>query len=251
MSFAKGSHLSGSQYERFIYERFGHQPRPRFASPIASTGIILCFVNRSGSNYLAECLASTGDWPHAREFFLESNLLHHQKKSAKLSDIFEEIVLKHTLNGHFATKLGFAQLVLFDSLGFLDAAFETTKFIYLKRKDVLGQAISLEVASQSKQWKPADTEAKAHSLQYSRKRITNKLLGIQRKYENFEDFYARAKLKPLTIHFEDLIDRPADTANALGLFLGHPLSFNLKQVGKKSHFTSIKEEWKLRFLEGG
>ena len=243
------SDVAGSTFEDFVFHHFGRDPRPGFTSPIAATGVVLCFVNRSGSNFLAECLASSGHLPRAREFFLKRNLLSFQETGADLSSIFEAIVEKHTVNGIFATKFGFAQLAFFDSHEFLDSAFARTKFIHLIRRDFLGQAISLEIASQNRRWKSGDEPSGDRDLQYSRKRIELKMRGIQKKHEQFEAFFAARHLTPFLVDHNDLVAHPAETVAEVGDFLDCPIRFDPKMDHSKKSRDPFKEAWKRRFLE--
>jgi LPS sulfotransferase NodH len=212
--------------------------------------VIICFVNRSGSNFLAECLASSGQFPRAREFFLKPNLLREQTGNAELSDIFEAIVRKHTLNGNFATKLGFSQLAFFESRGFLEAAFARTQFILLKRGDVLAQAVSLEIASQTRRWRTDKMASGEPEPQYSRKRIELKIRGIRKKYEQFEHFFAARALTPFTVDLTALASHPAQTVAEVGEFLGGSIQFDPAMEHSKRNPDPLKEAWKLRYLSG-
>jgi len=249
MAFAEIEGSSGSPFEQFLKRTFDPDLDPRFPSRLVARGVFLCFVNRSGSNFLAECLASSGEIPRAREHFLPSNLV--RQPGSSLSRVFEAIVRKHSRNGWFAAKLGFSQFEFFESRGFFNAAFERTEFLLLERRDILAQAISLDIASQNRQWKSDDsTSGDTAPPQYSRKRLELKQEGIREKYARFENLFARNGLDRFRIHYEDLVMRPAETVAEIGKFLKFPLRFEPAKV--QSHRTSgdLKEAWRRRFLAG-
>ena len=244
-----------SPYEKIVRDAFGPDLDPQFDAPLVPVGICLCFVNRSGSNYLASCLASSGAIPRAREFFLRRNLLEVAARDARsgrtgLSAVFESIVTRHRDHGIFAAKFGYAQFALFEALGYFEAAFESTRILYLQRRDTLAQAISLELASQSQRWKASrDEGAETKPPEYSRKRIELKRAGIQAKYRRFEALFQRADRSALTLVYEDLVDDPAATAASAGEALGIPLSISPELASSKGSSNPLKDEWKQRFLK--
>lgn len=244
-----------SRFEEFVFENFGRNPQPGYPQPLLPLGVFLCFVNRGGSNYFAECLASSGSFPRAREVFLKSNLLRIAQSHEDFSGAFKAIVGKHACKGVFAAKLGFSQLDLFESLGYFDAAFERRKFLLLERRDVLAQSISLEIASQRQEWVSGKGKSigrgQEQPLDYSRKRIELKMEGIRRKYERFREFFAIHPPDCFHLTYEDLVDHPVETVAAAGEFLGLPLQYVSERVGsERSPDGSIKEIWKQRFLAG-
>jgi LPS sulfotransferase NodH len=236
-------------FSDFVAREFGPDTRADFVLPIARLGVMLCFVSRSGSNYLAECLASSGDFPRAREHFLEANLAHHPEALSGLQAVFRSIVLEHCLEGIFAAKLGYRHLETFSELGYFERAFAQTRFVLLKRRDALAQAISLDVAMQTRTWQPHAGPPNPAEPRYSRKRIALKMEGIARKYEQFEIFFRERGIEPFRVIYEDLAGNARGALSGIDDFLGIPMRCDRGAPRSPDPVAdAVKEEWKRRFV---
>ncbi len=131
------------------------------APDAAEPALIVCFTNRSGSNYLCELLRSTGQLGWAPEA-LNAGFI---EKQIELWDAVGEIDtlakyvrrLRVDLTGRGqrppVVKLGWQQLFTLAEAGILDDVFPNRRLLLARRRDLLAQSVSYAIAAESGEWR--------------------------------------------------------------------------------------------------
>ncbi len=114
--------------------------------------VFVCFVNRSGSNYLLDLLEqlNLGAKPTDEAFNYDQVLARcRQNDVTSFSSYLAKIVLANAKNGVCFLKIGGEQLFWLTKHGFLSRMMDSAippKFIFMSRRDKVAQAVSLFIA---------------------------------------------------------------------------------------------------------
>ena len=230
------------------FKRFPPAPiQPAALGPLLG----LCFTNRSGSNYLANILASTGAFNEAGEFFLPGTVLEKARPLGMRSLDDYLIYLRRTLavGGRLATKLAIGHLVLLGEAGLLD---DEARFLLIEREDVLGQAISTCIAWQNLQW--TSHQAKTcpdEELVYDRARIDGTILNIRIRMALFEETFTILGTTPHRVRYETLIEDPQAVVDGVAAWLGlGPLTIDPGRINLERQARAVNAAWRARYLDG-
>ena len=144
---------SAGRWGRHLGIRLGLLP------PLADCGYVICATPRSGSNYLCQLLASTGQLGNPLEYFNAVGRRkytdpNYPKDPRAQIDIIRS--MGATPNGIYAVKVLPLQYQRARRKVDLFRQLPNPKFLRLRRSDLLGQAISLSRAEQSGQITSAD-----------------------------------------------------------------------------------------------
>ena len=111
----------------------------------------ICFINRSGSTLLAQVLSRTNRMGRVGEIFNPepiASTCHKNNFASMEAYINFQIQQTSRSSGVFGAKIGMHQLAYLAKYGYLANQFKNAKFIYVTRKDIIMQAVSLSIASQ-------------------------------------------------------------------------------------------------------
>lgn len=203
---------------------------------------------RSGSTYLAELCESTGRLGVPKEYINPDPMCEPQfrRKVVESSDAtdseYVEALLRErsTSNGVFGIKV----------VGYKDnedrlADFKVNRWIFLRRRDLLEQAISLYKAMANKQWVWRRGEAKPspHFDEVEIRRIADYL---RRKHSEWLTFFAERNIEPLELWYEDIQRDSLHAIKQICEFVGvssedlSPLC-----VTTRVQRDAVTEQWKL------
>jgi LPS sulfotransferase NodH len=214
--------------------------------------VFLCFTNRSGSNYLANLLSSTGQLNKADEVFNHDRVIEACRvhKLPSLHAYLAHVARETAVNSALLTKLAIDQLVMLVECGLLDRIIGRSRFIVMERLDKLGQAISLAIAEQNGRWawylpaKRADEE-----LRFSRERVIELLDSITLQHCGFDRFFAWNSITPVVAHYESLVADPQALVAAIGAQLGFgALRIDETRLELQPQATAMNRSWRKRFL---
>ncbi|MRX52182.1 hypothetical protein GI374_17610 [Paracoccus sp. S-4012] len=128
---------------------FFAQEEPIFQQPIA----LLLFANRSGSNLLAEHLLASGRFSGLQETLNYENVEDVSRRhGVKSFPQYVRAIAAHNMrHGIFGTKCSLGQLAMLLRWNIL-SMFSGAKIINIERRDVVSQAVSMSIASQTESW---------------------------------------------------------------------------------------------------
>jgi len=234
----------------------------RFDQPLVSPAsikrkYIICSAQRAGSHLLGRQLINAGIGV-PQEYFnpLHIHLLSNRWKIG-LHDSQTYLRMLYarrtTPNGIWGTKLQWEFMQQCSSVR--DELFDEAIFIYLYRKDVLAQAISLHISVITGIWdfdgiKVSDCSPD-HKMGDDRS-IVHCMQIIRRDAASWKNFFAENRFSPLIIAYEDFVkDQQAGVkVIAKALELGDLMYRVPPSEPKESHsaeFDAIKEELILRY----
>jgi LPS sulfotransferase NodH len=218
----------------------------------ANRGYAICTSGRSGSNLLCQYLSSTGMLGNPLEYFNGSGrrLLGYPEYPDDPSKQIDWILTEGaTPNGIYGLKIFPAQVEQIEKSIRWTELLPDLKFVLLKRRDILGQALSAVRALQTEQWR-ASMPAQGPAL-YDGAQIYERLQIAARDYARWDIFFARRAVAATVIVYEDLLADPQSAVDQVADFFG--LRGQARAAGEridlKSQRDAITEEWRARFLD--
>jgi trehalose 2-sulfotransferase len=224
-------------------------------SPEAPVSVIICFSNRSGSNFLAEGLRRTGAIGMGGELF------NHEEVALRCSKFeigtFDSYV-RHIINVHaqqsrlFCTKVGWSQLYFLLKTGCIPQIIKNPRYLLIKRRDVLDQAISYSIAMQTKKWTSSHRE-QGIDPKFDDALIENCVHGTLMSHFHFEKLFGLNGQPFLEVHYEDLVADFQRQLKIICRWLGvrpkrYPIMEELRLQRQRNE---VNEGFRARFLGSG
>jgi len=165
---------------------------------------VVCSTPRSGSTLLTRALWRCGRMGAPHEYFNLQTVLFRMQMRFQCDSIYkytdEVMRLRTGPNGVFAVKLHQEHWHTFWYCGRF-ILFKGLKYIRIRRRDRLAQAVSLTIARQTGQWThdvPAKAEAK-----YDFHMLRRALYDLDIQERGWDAMFAERKVKPLDLVYED------------------------------------------------
>jgi trehalose 2-sulfotransferase len=214
--------------------------------------VFLCFTNRSGSNYLAELLGSTKQINVGGEFLNFDTALSHigNNRLSSFHDYFIGLIDRQSVKGNFACKVAITQIALLQQAGLLDELLPYSRFVVSERADLLGQAISLEIASRTGKWtsymQPTGVVSEAD---FDRSRLEMLIRHISYEQQLFRLFFAINGLEYFQVNYEQLTSHTETVMQMMcdWLEIEAPLGCFERTVTERQS-SSLNSAWRGKFL---
>lgn len=228
---------------------------------------LVCSIPRSGTNLLGFSLSEQGlgvpveyfNLPRSRAEMLMverwgmrdldfTTLSNFQKNQERFDDYFELLKAKRTSPlGVWGSKLFWNHLPM-EHIGLEYVAQRLPvppKIIFLSRKNVIAQAISLGVAAQTQQWNSMQKQKKA--AQYSFEHFRQALERVVAETQFWRKELKRHDFPVLEIYFEDLSENFPEMMVKVNEFLGFS-GIPLPEPPIQRQRSAQKEEFRRRFF---
>jgi LPS sulfotransferase NodH len=212
-------------------------------------GYVILTSQRSGSTYLCHLLRSTKRLGVPREYFTPG-VKKHIPFDGDPDDIetrFQAVQsLGATSNGAYGVKI-IAQTMQVSLQSRWPLRLPGLRLIYLERRDLLGQAISLAKAERSLQW--MSWQQARNPVEYSGEQIERCLRNIINWNAMLRHWLARNDL-PVSLYFyEDIVADPQSIVDAIAHSLGEsePAIVDPSLVETEIQRDEINTEWRERF----
>jgi LPS sulfotransferase NodH len=218
----------------------------------ANRGYAICTSGRSGSNLLCQYLASTGLLGRPLEYFNGAGrrLLGYPDYPDDPAQQIDWILTGGaTPNGIYGVKIFPAQFDQVEKSISWTRLLPNLTFVVLKRRDVLGQAISAVRAAQTNQWRSGMPAQGAAS--YDGAQIYERLCGVVRDYTRWDIYFARRCIVPTVIVYEDMLADPQAAVDRVAMAFGLRGEARVKggRVDLRIQRDAMTEEWRARFLD--
>jgi LPS sulfotransferase NodH len=188
----------------------------------------VCATPRTGSSLLLGLLESTGVAGHPQAYFRPPDeALYAAKWGLRAYDRadFVEAALAagRTGNGVFGAKLMWDALVAVEDLL---PAFGDTRFVFLRRDDVVAQAVSWVRAEQTGTWfaggngEVSGNAGDGPEPVFDREAIDQRLAAIKSENTAWARWFRSTGVRPLPLRYEDLAADPTATTLRVLEFLG-------------------------------
>ncbi len=244
--------VSGASDQPLVGPAFD-QPRwsgtPRLAYVLGST-------RRSGSTYLASLLAATGVLGVPTEYLPSAGphreLLEragHDPDDRSIEGYAAALAaLRTTPNGVFGLHAHFDQFATALKLGLFGRCLPRPRFLHIRRRDLLGQAISLVHARQTRQW--TSNGVASGEAAYDGRAIREALHGVIQQNANWELYFAEAGIEPLPLVYEEVVAAPERELARVCAFLDVSWdgAFDRQRAPIERQEDPLKQAWRVRFL---
>ena len=214
-----------------------------------NSSLVYCIAccARSGSTFLAELCESTGRLGYPREYINPDPMCEprFRRKMSVASDAPDALYVNallaqhRTANGVFGFKV-----VNYEEHKLRLAEFPINRWIFLRRRDQLEQAISLYKAIANKQWVWRAGEAKP-SPPFDAKGILGTERYLIQKHAEWLEYFNDQSIKPLELWYEEIQDEPQHAIKQVCDYVGVS-SENLPslKVTTRVQRDAVTDEWK-------
>ena len=253
MSFAQTLNKSGQHEEalrRFFKNKVSYDGPPIFANPL----YCLAFSNRSGSNLLASYLRATPFFSGFHEQ-LNFDTVENQASQWKC-DNFPDYICEVTTRfnkGRFVHgfKTSVDQLMMLERFGIPRMYRDGMKIIHITRDDLIGQAISYQIASQTKKWtsKQVGTIMKDDVI-FNPKQITSLVAEAQYSANAIGMFAEIFSVLRLHVTYELLVKNPQNVLDQVAAFAQQDAaSWRVGEPDIEQQASEINDSFRVRYLE--
>jgi LPS sulfotransferase NodH len=187
---------------------------------------MIAFTQRSGSSLLCDLLRKSGNMGRPYEAFetdKDGKIVPYARRyagwnSETMADHYASHLKYNNTNGITGAKVTWDQWQ--GLIGGLGGEPHVDKWVWLRRRDILRQAISLYRAEQTSQWDLFKDDQPKPAPQFDGPAILETAKRLQGQETLWGAFFARHNIKPLVLWYEDLIRQPAKTVETMAKFLG-------------------------------
>lgn len=214
--------------------------------------LILAATPRSGSNWLASLVDSTGLFRNTDEYFNRGLYLERDGlRDPSLGHMMAEMDRRTRTGANFlSTKLFPVHMTRVMTSDLLAAAFANARYVHLVRRDILGQAISLARASGTGKW-VSDSEGNGTKPEYDEADISRHIAILCEAERWWRIFFAARDVPVLQIVYEELEADPIGEVGRIVSFLGmNPGQYapNMSELRLTKQRDDINEAWRRRYL---
>lgn len=205
------------------------------------TKVVICMTPRSGSSYLSSILANNGVGTFQEHFRVVNDALENLCEERKLDSVEQWVADRiRTLSagGVYGFKCDWQQFVPLYYLGPYDHFFRDAKFVYLTRNDVMAQAVSRYISTETGYFHSVNAD-KAHTLDDDIALDFDQLKGHLERLITmqgcWEHFFADEGISPLRISYEAIEEDAENVVRRVASFAGInlPPSLELETEYKK------------------
>jgi trehalose 2-sulfotransferase len=206
---------------------------------------VICATPRTGSSLLCGLLDSTGVAGHPESWFRRQGEPEYAARwgiadasdgTFSYADYFRAaIAAGSTANGVFAARIMWETMdeVITNlaplypdhagtAVGLLGVAFGRTRFVYLRRGDVVAQAVSLLRAEQTGVWFETAYERQEQQAEpsFDYGQVSERVRMIEAANAAWEEWFTSAGIRPYLVRYEELDAEPVRVAAGVVGFLG-------------------------------
>lgn len=230
---------------------------------------IICAVQRSGTHLLASILRNTAVAGRPGEYFFctRRETWEGRWQSASRAAYIERVLRQGTTpNGVFgfvAMWTYFERMIRMfrempeyrhlDRSEVLAAVFDQPRYIWMRRRDRVQQAVSWAIAAQTKVWsqKPGEAAQAERAPQFDFEAIDQRYNHITADEQQWENYFRQNGIEPLVLFYEEVTASNRETAERVLEFLGVPLprDFKIAAPTVEKQATAMSDKWAARYLE--
>lgn len=239
---------SDIDYERISLEKKLDQGAPKVCC-------FICYVNRTGTTFLSECLSQTRLFGFPQEYLNTEEdaaveIISKRFGANSFVDYLSHLTSKRqSRTGVFGTKIGCLQLAYLTKNYDINSVFPNAKFIFVTRQNVALQAISWFVAEKTASW--ASFHKAKNNVDYDRDEIIKCVNTITEHNARFENYFALNGIHPLRIYYEEINSDVRAVVHRVKDYLGVDGEINLQvdETRCKVQRTNKNTEWANRLIE--
>lgn len=234
-----------------LYEEQFSEDRdyPRVDKP--TKFLIIASTGRCGSHMLGHALHQTRRFGFPLEYANPSNLAEWKRRLGidDFAGVIAEIQKRRTSpNGLFGIKIHYSHIKQFGGFDQLDSYFPNAHYILLSRKDVLRQAVSLSIASQTGVWMSGQKAVNDNPV-YDGKHIDHCLRQTILENASWRYVLAGSGRNYMEIDFDSVRKQLSQSIEKIARFVNvavDPADIPTQQVTKRQS-VDINAEWAEKF----
>ena len=211
---------------------------------------LLAFTNRCGSNLLAAYLNGTGAFGG-----LDEELNHFQaipicrrEGITTLADYMRWCARTST-GVAYGFKANWEQLGMVFRMGQDRRYAAGVRVIHVRRRDIVGQAVSFAIASQTNQWSSLSPSRFEGTVRYDYGDIANRVNGIAFANQMMQLTISLTRSPSIEVVYEDLVEDPARELSRISAWVGFDCTLSdgfQPPIARQA--TALNEEFRERFL---
>ena len=182
------------------------------------------------------------------------------------ADYARQIVVEHAApNGVFGTKMHWRQFRFFlrqmrrsgrfaglDDAAIVREVFGDVRYVHMTREDRLAQAISEEIADQSKAWSRRSDQARTErKLRFDPVAIRDKVERARQWEDSWEGYFRRHGIEPLRVSYEKLVSDYVGTMTRAFEYLGADRTAGIPKPQLERQSDERNEKWRQRYQRIG
>lgn len=217
---------------------------------------LICATPRSGSTLLSELLRASLVMGEPREYLDRGGMMFRLARAygatradggVRPTAYLRALVDRHAGgNGAFGIKLMYDHLAPFLPVPAFRSLARRSRYVWLRRRDMLAQAVSAALAEKRSQWhRVAGEQAPTGDPPYDRTALERAWRGVLVHDAGWRLFFDVNRIEPLTLTYEELL---ADTDGACrrvcaAVGIADPPPFSLEGAAVEPMSTAANREW--------
>jgi LPS sulfotransferase NodH len=213
--------LSQPSVAELPFRRLGYEPGPTGLAALGKKAVLAC-TSRSGSTLVCTSLRRYGlnfdDWFNA-EGRLHGVVEEHGPMTTR--GYADHLAANMPAAGVFGVKTGYAGLLYLVAFGEIPSGVERWKFVFLRRRNLIRQAISAQVASVTRQWTadwPRAGDVRVEDYSYAE--LKRRFEALAQQNAKWERFFVLFGIEPLRVAYEDFLADQDGCLAAINAFVG-------------------------------
>ena len=236
------------QHEQNILAYYKDREKTQITGILPGKGVFVLFTNRCGSNYLVDLMHQLPTLTMKHEIFNSENIIKVSERRG--FNTFEQY-LRRVRQGcptpHWGAKIGCVQLGMLHRFGLLEAFEQGSYIIWLKRKNIVAQAVSHYIAHHNKQW-ASFHQAKGEVPNYDFSAIELIVRSIQRHNSEAELALSLLGMHYHALWYEDYLADPAANMRRIASYIDEPFEeVELENSKFKKQSNPVKADYEARF----
>lgn len=215
--------------------------------------IFIMFTNRSGSNFLSECISSSGNYNLATEFLnydVVEKTCEVDASIRSFGEYFSAIALSDNVDGTFCAKLSCEHLFALCATGIMTQIMENSTFVLIERSDKVDQAISFDLAVKSNIWSSYWERAGEITQEeiFDVQNVFDGCYSIIERNNIFEMFIVDNMAMAVKVLYEDVVINPETCLARISEKIGKPIPYIATNVEIKKQADRGKTASKSKLL---
>lgn len=214
---------------------------------------LVCTHPRSGSNYFCQLLNSTGRLGHPAEYFHAGHLKSLGMSADDARDMRRQMDHFHgsmaTPNGVLAAKMFWFDFQRLAKMG-LANVFKDYEFVFLERRDKLGQAISIRKARLTGKL-TSEMHLPSVAVDFDFEDIRLRLLRLIRAENSWRAFFQENAIRPVHCVYEVLVGNPQAAVDSVAQAVGlrDVASVDAARITLRIQRDASSAAWRERFMD--
>lgn len=195
-------------------------------------GFAICTAPRSGSNFVSQLLSSTGQLGRPLEYFNGPGRRYFDDPDYpddRAMQVDRILTMGATPNGIYGLKIFAHQHDWIEGTIKWTSMLPSLQFVFLRRRDMLAQAISWARALQTGQYRHGQTPT--GEAGFDGEAILARLRAIAAEYARWEMYFARNEISALRMVYEEVVDAPQQAIDRVAKrFDLHSAHVDMRQI---------------------